>query len=245
MAVAQPAAVDDLAEGRRLLREVRDHEFRFDDEAFYWFVEKVRTDATAKRYDVAEDEAPVNWRHLLERPDDYRGRLVVVQGRLMRHEQYRLTDREQLGTLHQCELADPTTRAICTVVLTQSPGNIRTRSLVRCKGFFIKVRDYATDSGDEGSGPLVVAPRLEFVASPTSGTGAEGQPVPGTGWIVGVTALLALVWVLMRRNATRPIPEELPHRAGGTVAPSSADFDWLEEGASVNDAAEDRRDKAR
>lgn len=229
VAVAQTPSDGDLDEGRRLLGDVRDHEFGFDDEAFYWFCEKARTDANASRYEAAEDEAPVVWRHLLERPADFRGRVVLVRGRLMRHERYTVAGREHLGTLHQCELVDPDTRAICTVVLTEDPGEIRHRSMVACKGFFIKVRSFATDSGDTGTGPLVVGRRLKVVALPPAGAEVGTFGAMGAKWVVGATVALGLLWVFLRRHAAgRPVSDELPRGQAASTPPSQADFDWID-----------------
>jgi len=131
---SQPDA-DDLADGLRLLEDVRDNVFSFDDPAFYWFCQYVRRQPATTN--TAADEPPLPWRFLFERPSDYRGRVILVQGILQSRQTYELTNRPGVETLHQCELSDPTTRAICTVVSIDDPGEIPIRSLVRASGYFI------------------------------------------------------------------------------------------------------------
>ncbi len=174
--------VADLTEGLRLLEDVRDGTFSFDDPAFYWFCRY--TLAKSDSLDAALNESPLPWKFLLERPDDYRGRVIFVEGLLQSRQGYEVTNRPGVGTLHQCELADPTTRAICTVVAVNDPGEMPFRSRVRAVGYFIKVRAFKTTTGELSAGPLIVAGTITLAQAPSHGhpAPASGRVSPGTGY---------------------------------------------------------------
>ncbi len=222
-------AADDLSHGLALLRDVRDNVFSFDDPAFYWFCRFVKRAAPAADDQISETETGVPWHFLLERPSDYRGRLVVIAGRLLRRSQFEMTNRREVGTLYQCELVEAGTRAICTVIVTEDPQAIPIRSWVRTKGYFIKVRAFRTDAGTTGAGPLLVARRLE--PAPGLGSGLSAAPqAPGGGyvWLVGGTAVLAILWMVLRRalRSSEAAEWSKPDAAKRSTG-SSADFDWL------------------
>ena len=234
-------APGDLARGLALLRDVRDNVFSFDDPAFYWFCRFVRRDAPAAAYQISETETSVPWRFLLERPSDYRGGLVVIAGRLLRRSQFEVTNRREVGTLYQCELVEAGTRAICTVIVTADPQAIPIRSWVRTKGYFIKVRAFRTDAGMAGAGPLLVARCLE-PAGGSAPSSSDALQAPGGGyvWLVGGTAALAILWLVLRRGLRSSETKE-PSKPAGAKHPtgSSADFDWLthaEDGDDSQDA---------
>ncbi len=247
-----PAQGEDvLAHARTLLLDVRDNVFSFDDEAFYEFCRYVRHHAPPVVFPIEASEPAVPWKFMLERPSDYRGRLVTIEGVLQARTAFEVSGpgREGIGTLYQCELSEHGTRSLCAAVTVDDPGDIPIRSRVRATGFFIKVRGYVTNAGDSGAGPLLVARRLELIEPPSS-----ALPDLFSGWAVGLTevcvatAALALVWLALRRAVRRIGPPGVPLRGGsrpgrtgghGTdhaglpsqqaAAGSSAegDYDWL------------------
>jgi len=219
---------DDLAYGRKLLQDVRDNVFSFDDPAFYWFCRFVKADAQTARYRITAQDRAVPWRFLLERPSDYRGRLVVVAGRLLRRSQIEVTNRHGVGTLYQCELASAQTRGVCTVIVTDDPRSIPVRSMVRTKAFFIKVRAFRTIGGRSGAGPLLVGRHLEQVGPETFGLtdGASGPGRWGT-WLVVGTAVLVVVWLALRWRLRSSPAKEPALGSGREPAASDTDFDWL------------------
>ncbi|HVP10499.1 MAG TPA: hypothetical protein VMV94_04835, partial [Phycisphaerae bacterium] len=109
----QSAPAEDLTEGRRLLEGVHDNVFSFDDPAFYWFCRHVEQEADASLFSIRPDESPTPWKYLLERPGDYRGGLIVVEGLVQAIHAYEVSNRSGLGTLYQCELSEMGTRAFC------------------------------------------------------------------------------------------------------------------------------------
>ncbi len=241
VAVAVPPT-DELAEGRRLLAGVKDHVFSFDDEAFYWFCNYVRRhDAT--REDTDDDEAHTPWRFLLERPSDYRGELVVIEGTLLRKTSFDVPNRPGVGRLHQCELNARGTGAVCTVILTDEPQGVPIGARVRGRAFFLKVRSFRTRQGNEGMGPLLVGRELIAVR----GGGAEsvgiGLAIEDVGvWLAAATALLAVAWYALRRRLRAESAVAESHvSVPEAQAESEADFDWL---LGVRDEGESGRDDA-
>lgn len=219
----------DVSEGRRLLEDVRDNEFTFDDPAFYWYCRFVGSAAWGSVPEIEGDPPPVSWGFLLERPSDYRGELIVLEGTLQARSEYEVSNRLPGLRLYQSTLSGSQTRSLATVVTTSDPGAIPIRSRVRVRGYFIKSRSYTALDGAIGAGPLIVARELRVVVAPT--TGKLGIPGSGAGvfrWLAGATGALAIVWLIVR-SATRRAPAVSggPRRPGSPGAESDGDFDWL------------------
>ncbi len=215
----------------KLLEGVHDHVFSFDDPAFYCLRNAIRDDPNPDRYDVTDDDVIVPWQFLLERPSDYRGRLVTLEGTLLkRHPPYELPNRRGAGPWYQCELGQAGTRAACTVILIDDPAAIALRSPVRVKGYFLKIRDYRAKSGATAAGPLLVGRRLEPFHGTAKDSGVSLEPIADGGytWLIGGTVVLALFWLVLRRGllaqSSRPTPLA---RGGSRDEESPDDFDWL------------------
>src|SRR5262245_31260954 len=71
-----PVNENDMEFGLRLLSGVRDNVLSFDDPAFYWFCRFVQRADGQLALEPTSIDAPLPWKHLLERPGDYRGRPV-------------------------------------------------------------------------------------------------------------------------------------------------------------------------
>jgi hypothetical protein len=187
----------------------------------------------------------VPWRFLLERPSDYRGELLVIEGVLQARIGFEVAGpgRSGLGRLYQCELSEGGTRALLAVIVLEDPANIPLRSRVQAKGFFLKVRGYRTTKGDPGAGPLLVARRLELIQpSPAAGDSFTIAYRRGSTWIIAGTALLAVFWLLLRRRTRRRLSRPVgPVSPGPAAAPSDDDFDWLLEQSAQPDASLVRR----
>lgn len=227
LAVAQPPA-DSTAPAAKLLEDVRDNVFSFDEPAFYWFCRYVHEGkADAVLDDVWTGEA-LPWKMLMERPSDYRGKPVVIEGFLQTCHAFDVSNRQGLGRLYQCELADVNTRALCAVVCTLDPTNMPLRSRVRAKGFFIKVRAYQTTSGETGAGPLIVAKKLQLITPPASGIPGGGPRGILDRWMIPAVVVLVLVWIGLRRRAgrARAMPSASRSKTEGSND-SDDDFDWL------------------
>ncbi len=221
-----PIAALDIAEGRRLLESVEDNVYSFDDPAFYWFCRYAA--AEPEPFALTDADRPLPWQFLLERPGDYRGRLIVVEGTLRRRLEFRVPDRFGDTPLYQSELSDRDTRGFCTVITTTDPANVPLRSRVRVKGCFIKVRAYRASDGTVGAGPLLVARKLEVTDAATSGFRRK----PRGGWpartLVAGTALLAIIWLVARRRVGRSLRADSRRTVPSSNAGNSDhDFDWL------------------
>ncbi|MFQ5424192.1 MAG: hypothetical protein ACE5F9_09455 [Phycisphaerae bacterium] len=224
-----PTVTLDIAEGCRLLESVQDNVYSFDDPAFYWFCRYAAVEP--EPFVLTDADRPLPWQFLLERPRDYRGRMIVVEGTLRRRLEFRVPDRFGDRPLYQSELSGRNTRGFCTVVTTTDPANVPLRSRVRVKGCFIKVRAYRTSDGTVGAGPLLVARELEATDAATSGFRRDS----GGGWpvrpLVAGTVLLAVAWLLVRRRVGRSLRPESRHAGPGSIAArSDHDFDWLLDG---------------
>lgn len=228
---AQPdTATEDISDGLRLMEGLRDGVFSFDDPAFYWFCRHVQRQPNKPNTSEADQQAPLSWRFLMERPSDYRGKWVSVEGVLQSRVGFKVTGygREDIGTLYQCELTERDTRSFCTVVAIDDPLTIPLHSRVQACGYFMKIRGYQTNDGVEGRGPLLVVRQLELVHPP-----AIGLPEGGflrnqeTTWIVIGVGLLAVVWLGLRRAIRSQGPGSPPWTGEKNESPSADDFDWL------------------
>ena len=243
---ATTPADDSIEHGIRLLANVRDNVLSFDDPAFYWFCRYVTSPAGKAALEGATgslpasestskhltDDAITPLKFLLERPNDYRGKPVTIEGTLVAKWSWSVNNRDVPHPLHQCEIAVAGTRALAAVVTTEPVDQIPIRSRVRAKGYFIKVRAFQTTGGESGFGPLLVARNLAPI-----GTDATTAAFPdGAGsskqmqmWILGATLIAAVLWLVLRRRArqvtparTAPISTRIPSTSGG-----DDDFDWM------------------
>jgi hypothetical protein len=203
----------DFAAGQALLSDVRDGSFSFDEPAFYWLARRVKFADPDSAFDITEDEVLVPWKYLLERPSDYRGQLVLIEGSLAR--KYAWTSQGlgyDLGQLHQAELFDPRSRGFCTVVCIEPLDNVPVNAWVRGKGYFLKVRQFQTADGAAGYAPLLVARRLAAVQQPISVTDSVRWSTGRWGGLAWGATLLALLlggWWVLRRHARSVSPPRL------------------------------------
>lgn len=221
------AAANPLAEGKRLLEDVRDGVFSFDDPAFYWFCRFVHEHPPS--IDPADQASgqPLNWKVLLERPSDYRGQLITIEGVVLSNQAHEVTNRPGLPRLYQLELSQVAGPLLCSLILTEDPGDVPLRSVVNAQGYFIKIRGYRARDGAEGSSALVVANRLFASRTPPT---RVANPLESdlSSWLVGGIVAMAMIWFFMRRRLRGVEPHAGGHGAKMHAArPSERDFDWL------------------
>ncbi len=225
-AAGASAPTAELAHARRLLEGVRDHVYSFDDPAFYAFCRFLKQPGR----EAAPPPEPLPWSFLLERPSDYRGQLVTLEGQLRSRQPFRVEgERRDVGVLHQCILSEGNTRALSTVVVIDDPGEIPIRSRVRAVGYFLKVRAFETTGGGSGAGPLLVARRLEMLQPPATLGGGIFTRWSGPDWLLAGTGLLAVVWLMLRRATTRGRRPPAAATAEPDLRRAAGDeeFDWL------------------
>lgn len=238
-APAADSAGDPLAEGKRLLEGVRDGAFSFDDPAFYWFCRYVHSHPPPIEPADRASGQPLNWKVLLERPSDYRGQLVTIEGVVLSYQAHDVTNRPDLPRLYQMELSQVAGPLLCSLVLTEDPGDIPLRSVVKAQGYFIKIRGFRARDGAEGSSPLIVANSLSELRTPAA---RIANPLENrlSSWLVGGIVAMAMIWFFMRRR----LRSVEPH-AGGPGArvragsPSDRDFDWLVKNDQPRDSDRD------
>lgn len=228
-----PSTPFDPAGGESLLARVQDQVFTFDDEAFYWLCRRIRHFDPPAVFQIGASESCLPWKFLLERPSDYRGDLVTVEGILRSRHSFRIDSpaRGDLGTLHQAELSDVETNSFCTVIVTESPEPIPIRARVRAKGYFLKVRAFRDSEDRTGFAPLLIARSLISVAPPVSLREAMSRdrwnwwdprrPTSLAGWIAVLLAVLVLARGLRRTQRRFPDRRE-------AAADSADDFEWME-----------------
>lgn len=232
-------AEDSIEHGLTLLSGVRDNVLSFDDPGFYWFCRYVtRPDGYSALKPINLD-APLPWKYLFERPGDYRGKPVVIEGLLVARSTWSVDNRDVPRPLHQCEIATRGTSALATVVTPDALDDIPLYSTVRVKGFFIKVRAFRTTSGETGAGPLLVARKPQVLATGSAASGnSDTNPTrprapldSASNWLLGGTAAAALLWLVLRRQARRtqrpnPLPI-LDRQPSVSTSNPPDDFDWM------------------
>lgn len=238
--VASPPQPDDALEadssstqaGIDLLADIKDLTFSFDDEGFYWFCRYLREHPAALSSTACGFDDVVPWQYLMERPSDYRGRAECVEGRVLREQpEYEVVSRPGVGRLRQVDLGTPGSSAIATLVLVDPPPSTPRKSLVRVRGFFIKVRSYRTESGDEGAGPLFVARTFDVVETARNGvrseSGVNSRDILTA--MAGITFGLFLLVMMLRRQAaaSATVPKSPADRPSVSGTPS--DFEWMGE----------------
>jgi len=209
-------------EGVKLLDDVKDKTYDYDEAAFYWLVAQV---AKMPDADFTPDEEAVPYDILLAVPSSYRGKLVTIRGVYVNVTPWRVPvialskDVPYLYTCNIKQLPLRDTSLIATVVVLDDPMlRFERGDEVEVKGYFYKVRAYADEAGTERLAPMLVAKRLEPGAGITlSGRGMVGPSSRQVflALIIGLTIVLFIAFILVRRigrSKTDAKSGRLPHR---------------------------------
>lgn len=179
-----------------------DFAFNYDQPAFYELLERLRTGPFPPA-----DAAPVlvdDWRSLLSRPADMRGRLVQIQGLLGRNKDtFRLQSRPDWGWLTQLELTQPGSPVTATAICPQDVSDVPLGAEVTLLGYFVMARSYYADSGRVAhSVVLVVGPPLTIATpKPPAPAARNGLAV---GFVTTLLAALGVTWWILRRAMQSP-----------------------------------------
>jgi hypothetical protein len=226
LALAQPArtsapncesAIADLA-------HIDDFSFSYAQPGFYGVLECVRRTGVAK-LDGADSLSIADWKELLERSADYRGRSVEIEGIVGRNTAWKPLDERQrsLGTVWELQLQRDDQPLICKCILVGDVGDIPLGARVRLAGVYIMIHQYYSESKRMRQAALLVG------VGPTSVShDAPRAPSPaGNSSIVVIAALaggLALAWFLLRRHAgVSPVRDRHTLRAEHRAPLSLAD----------------------
>lgn len=178
------------------LAKIEDFTYHFDQPGFYATVEHMKSadDDPATAIDIND------WRTLVERPNDFRGRLVRIRGTVGRNKApYKLESRPELGLLTQLELSQPTHGVSATVISTEDVGDIALGADAEFVGRFVMVRNFHTDNGRVGQAVLIVSPGPLSLSEPMPTNAAAELPALGKWLFLSAVAALVIVWILVKR----------------------------------------------
>jgi hypothetical protein len=201
-ALAQPvrSASQAAPAGLEQLAEIDDFSFSYAQRGFYAVLEHVKRTGRAT-LDDAEPLAIRDWRALLERSPDYRGRTVTVEGLVGRNSAWKPLDPQQqaLGTVWELQLHRDDQPLICKCILVGDAGDIPLGARLEVTGVFIMIQQYYSDSKRLRQAALLVG------VGPTSVSQAVPRRAeePARSWMGVILALLVglgLAWFLLRRH---------------------------------------------
>ncbi len=198
------------ADVRGALERIEDHSFSFSQPGFYAVVEHVaRLSGTLSPGDSGA--IPADWNALLERPAEFRGKLVTVVGEVGRVSSWKLTDERfaDLPTLWQLELSHRDQPIACTAILTAAAGDIPLGATIAVTGYFVMIRQYYGASGRARQSALIVGQGPSRVE--TAGRSAARDSAPSALIaVIAASAILAVAWFALRRWVqSRSPPVEL------------------------------------
>lgn len=201
-AAAQPATASapTCQTARADLARIDDFSFSYAQPGFYGVLECVRRTGVA-RLDDAEPLAITDWKVLLERAADYRGRAIAVEGIVGRNTAWKPLDERQrsLGTVWELQLHRDDQPLICKCILVGDAGDIPVGARVELAGVFIMIHQYYSESKRLRQAALLVG------VGPTSVSHVAPRAAPSTNnsqiaAIFALAAGLALAWFLLRRR---------------------------------------------
>ncbi len=205
---------------RAALAAVEDFTFHFDQPAFYAVVAAVQQSEQAPGF----GQAPIvvaDWRDLLERPNDFRGQVITIEGVVgAAKPPYTLVQRPDLGPLWQVELQRADQPLSCTVIFTEDASAIPVGARVRVTGYFVMVRRYHGRTRPQQAA-LLVAPGPSRISQAAGGVQSDGAD---WRWMLAALAagVLLALW-LFRRAAGRGRTDVRELRARGTAPVNLAD----------------------
>lgn len=195
------AAVWELPAAIRVaLQQTQDFVFNFDQPGFYAVVDFVRRSPRSPGFAQAPIEVQ-DWRDLLERPGDFRGLPVTIEGVVGHNKDPYLSNvHPELGWLWQLELLREDQPIACTVIFTGNAADIPLNATVQVTGYFVMIRQYYDAAHQVRQAALVVAP------GPTTITRNISRPTATSGpdwrWMAAAVVLgLLLTIVLLRWSA--------------------------------------------
>jgi hypothetical protein len=194
---AQPAGSELPPALNQQLTTVQDFTYDFDHPAYYHLLEFVQNSPHAPGFAVAPI-AVNDWRVLVERPADYRGLPVTVEGVVGRNKDPYLHSRHpELRPVSQVELSRPDQAETCTVVFTQNVADIPIGSTIRATGYFVKINRFPRQTGEPGLSALIVASGPSQVSRAVARADQQG---PDWRWMMlAVLGGLAITVVMLRR----------------------------------------------
>lgn len=195
------------------LTAINDFSFSYAQPGFYALLRHVKAhgiDATTPPL------TNVKWTDLLERPADFRGRLVHLHGALggnrrWKHESAAFAD---LGYLSEIQLTQADEPIICKVILTGDASDVPLGALVDVDAYFVTIQYYYSETKRQhqaavfiGEGPTIVSTAAAHPSAPSS--------FDWIGPIVTTTVGLLIAYLILRRSVQRHRPIETLRAARG------------------------------
>ena len=222
---AQSRPISELPDSvRTALEQTEDSSFSFSQPGFYAVLEYLKA-ADRPPGSVQPSVEIADWTALLERPADFRGLPVTIEGIVGRNTAWRFEQQEQrhLGRVWQLELWQASQPIAATLILTQDASDIPIGSTIRVTGYFVMIRQYYSQTRQVRQAALLVA------QGPTMISRAVARPAtrPMSDWILGLvitgTAALLVVWLLLRRSVGHGSSPRSSLRASKPAPTSLAD----------------------
>ena len=182
-----------------LLNDVEDFSYDFNLPAYYALFEFVQHSPQAPGF-ARKPIVVTDWRELIERPADFRGLPITVEGVVGRNKDpYTHNRHPELGKTWQVELRRHDQSTTCTVIFTSDVSDLPLGATIRVTGYFVKINSYPTKSGTPGLAALLVAPGPTEVSRPAPAheRGLDWR------WMTAAIALALIVTVILLRRSGR------------------------------------------
>lgn len=182
----------------RELTAVQDFTYDFDQPAYYHLLAFVQNNPQAPGFGT--EPARVNdWRVLVERPADYRGLAVTVEGVVGRNKDpYAHPRHPELRPVSQVELSRADQAVTCTIIFTQNVADIPVGSTIRATGYFVKINSFPRQSGEPGLSALIVASGPSQISRAVARGDQQG---PDWRWMMlAILGGLVITVVMLRRT---------------------------------------------
>ncbi|MCI0380373.1 MAG: hypothetical protein L0215_22540 [Gemmataceae bacterium] len=175
----------------------------------------------------AQENSHVTFAHLWNKPDDYRGKVVALEGRLVRVRRWEATQEAQaegVKYVYEGWVFGPTRGSHpYWIVFTVLPDGLKESEkmdrYVTFYGYFLKNVKYKSESGERDT-PLLVGPTVILTKAPDTGASSTAFPIEMLFGAVGLIAVvtigfLILSWYLRRgdRALDRKLKEMQLERA--------------------------------
>jgi len=217
-------------EVRAVLSGVEDFSFSFSQPGFHAVLEYVKS-MTGSPGQAREAVLIDDWTTLLERPADFRGLPVTIEGIVGRNKAWRFEQEQHrhLGAVWQLELWRADQPIAATLILTDDAGDIPIGATIRVTGYFVLMRQYHSGTRQTRQAALLVGHGPTLVSQTAARTRSASSSLVGI--VVAATLALLVIWILLRRSAARTRRTTAAPRASGPAPVSLADdlAAWAEE----------------
>lgn len=186
------------------LDSIEDFSFSFAQSGFYAVIEHLKTTSSSPGHVHLPLEVD-DWSVLLERPADFRGLPVTIEGVVGRNKPWRFEQEEyrRLGTVWQLELWRADQPITATLILTNDAGDIPLDATIRATGYFVMIRQYYSRTNRIRQAALLLADGPTVVSRAVARTSTPSRLNLFIGLVVALTVALLVIWILLRRSVAR------------------------------------------